>query len=458
MSKQRSLKFWIIFWSCSAIFLALWAAFWEFKNSGIQRMAPALEFVPFVGGDGEDYKNAAKISDYLLKKDGEEKTFMVLFQNNLELRPGGGFIGTFGILKMKDGKMVSIETHDLSNFDRLIPEGMEPPYPMREALGVKSWKLRDSNYSPSFEVNAQKAEEFYRLGGGQENLDGVIGITTNVLESILKVTGPIKLEDYPGTYDSENGVITLEYQVEKAFEQQGIERVERKSVMRELAEEIEKKVSTLPINRKLGLAKTILEDLNKKEIQLYFKDVEIQKIAVAAGWSGEVDSSWGKDYLMMVDANLGSFKSDYYVNRAVDYVVDLSGEVPVAKLKITYKHTAKQKDWMTRNYFSYLRVYVPRGSWLTQWQNFDDVRFGEELGRQYFGGGVNVPIGQEKTIELVYNLPKGIGSDSAYDLKIQKQSGVLDIPVGVHVKDKNGVWKDYEFRMNSDVVLGRLEQ
>ncbi|KKU54118.1 MAG: hypothetical protein UY41_C0028G0005 [Candidatus Moranbacteria bacterium GW2011_GWE1_49_15] len=432
-----------------------WYAFWEFKNNGIRSVAPALDFLPFGAGNGEDYKNAAKIADYFLEKDGGEKTFLVLFQNNLEIRPGGGFIGAFGIIKTEDGKVSSIETHDLSNFDGRIPEGIEPPYPMKETLKIKSWKLRDSNYSPDFETNAKKAEEFYYLGQGQENFDGIVGITTNVLSSILAVTGPVELADYPGTYDSQNAVITLEYQVEKAFEEQGIDRGERKSVMRELAEEIEMKADALPIAKKLDLAKTILNDLNKKEIQLYFKDAEMQNVAMDAGWSGEVDRSWDGDYLMMVDANLGAFKSDYYVNRSADYTVDLSKDVPTAHLKITYRHTAKQRDWMTRDYLSYLRVYVPEGAWLSEWKNFENPKFGSELGRKYFGGIVKVPIGQERAVELSYVLPENIG-DVFYDLKTQKQSGILDVPVSVHVIAKDGSKKDYDFRMNSDIVLSEL--
>lgn len=457
MSKPRSRKFWIIFWTVSGLLLSAWYAYLNSDKIEVQKLAPIAEFIPFVGESGQDYVSAAKIADYVLKKDGREKTFLLLFQNNLELRPGGGFIGTFGVLKIRNGKMVSVETHDLSNFDALIPKGIEPPYPMKSALGIESWKMRDSNYSPDFEINAKKAEEFYRLGNGKEEFDGVIGMTTNVLESILKVTGPVTLPDYPGTYDFENGVISLEYQVEKAFEEQGISRKDRKSVMRELAEEIEKKVSSLSIGRKIELSKLLLDDLNKKEIQLFFKDSEIQNVVFDSNWAGKVNGRWAGDYLMMVDANLGSFKSDYYMRRSADYTVDFSGDIARAKLSITYKHTAKQRDWMTRNYFSYLRVYVPEGAWLSESKNFEEPRFGEDFGKKFFGGSVRVPLGEEKTVELEYDLPLGI-SKSNYDLLIQKQSGVLDVPIRVHIIEKDGLKKDYDLRMNSDIVLSELEK
>jgi hypothetical protein len=43
--------------------------------------------------------------------------YLILFQNNLELRPAGGYIGNFGILKVKNGQIVSLETHDTNIFD-----------------------------------------------------------------------------------------------------------------------------------------------------------------------------------------------------------------------------------------------------------------------------------------------------------------------------------------------------
>ena len=46
-----------------------------------------------------------------------EKTYLLLFQNNLELRPSGGYLGNFGIIKVKDGSPVSFEIHDTNIFD-----------------------------------------------------------------------------------------------------------------------------------------------------------------------------------------------------------------------------------------------------------------------------------------------------------------------------------------------------
>ncbi|MFC1756425.1 DUF4012 domain-containing protein [Patescibacteria group bacterium] len=454
--KKYSTKFWITFWLISAILLAGWFVFWEVKNKGIESINTAISYLPFESENKDKYKTIVSIANNFLKQDDVEKNFLILFQNNLELRPGGGYIGTFGILKTKNGKVTDIQTHDLSNFDGRVPNTIEPPYPMQETLGIKHWKMRDSNYSPDFPVNAEKAEFFYHLGEGQEEFDGIIGLTANVLTAALKITGPISVDGYPGIYDSENAIITLEYQVEKGYVKQGIETGERKSIMNDLAKEIVSRVSDLSLPQKMEIFRSLVDDLDRKDIQLNFKDENLQKTVKKVNWGGKVDEDWEQDYLMVVDANLGAYKSDYYIKRSIEYNVDLAGDIPKVNLKITYNHTAEKKDWMTRDYLSYLRLYVPEESWIVSHDGLNSPQFGNEFGKKYFGFIVEVPIKSSRTVEFQYNLPEKF-KGNIYNLKIQKQAGVIDVPVKINVTDKNETIRSYDTIMNADVVISDLE-
>ncbi len=450
MIKKYSLKFWIIFWTYSSLFLFAWFLFWNCKNQGVgTTVSQLIEYFPIESVQKKQFQTLVELGDYFYSS--KETVLLILFQNNLEIRPGGGFLGAFAIVKIKNGSIISMETHDLSNFDKQIPNNIAPPYPMKEIGYVDFWKMRDSNFSPDFATNARKVEEFYALGGGKEKVDGVVGITANMLTSILKITGPIQVEDYPGTYSSENAVIALEYQVEKAFETQGIPRGERKSVMNELAKEIENRVFSFSIPQKYQLVNIIIADLTKKDIQLYFQNPDLQTKASAALWTGSVDQSWSKDFLMTVDANLGSFKSDYYVKRSIDYFVDLSKKPAEAQLKITYQHTAKQKDWMTRDYVDYLRVYVPENSQLIEQKNIKYINYNEEFGKGYFDGAVVVPINSTVEVEIHYDLPDSIKNE--YGLKIQKQAGLNDIPVTLHLRKADGSEAQFSKTMNSDIIF-----
>lgn len=456
--KQPSKKLRFAFITFAILFLTGWFVFWQVRTHGWDSLKRLLGLLPVSQEIKTDLDTVISLADSLLDTDGTEKIFLILFQNNMELRPGGGFIGSFGILKVRDGQITHFATHDTGNFDGRIPDTIAPPYPMKETLKIPSWKFRDSNYSPDFSENAKWAEDFYHMGQGQEQFDGVVGITTNVLSSFLRVIGPVEIEGYPGVYDADNAVLDLEYQVEQAYVKQGIAFGERKSVMGILGLEILHRVKALPLTKQYELFKVALDDLHRKDIQLLFKDEALQDQVEASGWDGRLDGTWKDDYLMLADANLNSFKSDYYMRRSYQYTVDLSKETPEATLVVTYNHTAKEKSWFTKDYQSFLRVYVPEGSFLTDVTGNTSLpeTFGQFLNKKYFGVLVQVPLGTQKTVTFHYTLPKTIDK-TWYDLKVEKQPGLNDVPVKVTVIHANGSKEEKEFVLNRNTVFSEVE-
>ena len=457
MQKKYSTRFWIVFTTISLVFLAGWFVFWEVKNQGLESLKRLLGLAPLTQETRTDLETVITLADSLLHTNGEEKTFLILFQNNLELRPGGGFIGSFGILKVRDGNITHFSVHDTGNFDGRIPSTTPPPYPMRETLNIDSWKLRDSNYSPDFMENVKWAETFYQMGQGEERFDGVVAVTANVLTSFLKVTGPVDIPGFPGTYGEDNAILDLEYQVEQGYRKQDIAPGERKSMMGILGLEILHRVKALPLSKKYELFQTVLADLHKKDIQLLFKDTVLQEQVMAAHWDGAMDSAWKDDYLFLVDANLNSFKTDYFIKRSYAYTMDLTKEAPQATLKVTYRNTAEKRDWLAKDYQTFLRAYVPAGSFLhTVTGAAKDPVYGELLGKKYFGALIQVPIRMEKTVTFEYTLPKNLEREW-YDLKIQKQPGLNDVPVIVTIISKDGSREEKNFVLNRDTVLSELE-
>lgn len=87
-------------------------------------------------------------------------------------------------------------------------------------------------------------------------------------------------------------------------------------------------------------------------------------------------------------------------------------------------------------------------AWLTGSKNFDGANFANELGKKYFSSLVRVPLDSTKTVELSYTLPKEIAQD--YDLLIQKQAGLSEVPVSVHVIYPDGSKNGFSKNMDSD--------
>ncbi|MEI6587843.1 MAG: DUF4012 domain-containing protein [Candidatus Moraniibacteriota bacterium] len=383
------------------------------------------------------------------QKDGETKTFMLLLQNNMELRPGGGFLGQYAIIKIKDGEVLSSYFEDANLLDQRIKAKVPTPYPFERMMQLKNWKFRDSNFSPDFPINVEKAKYFYRLSGkGSTAFDGVIAINAQVLNDILKLTGPITVPGYATEFNSDNAFLKLEEVVEKQYIMNPeIDTQNRKAIMKKMLPIVIDKLFTLGNISKL--TELAHQEFRSKNVMVNFSDEKLQALAAGVAWTGEMNQNWDGDYLMMVDANMGALKTDYYMKREINYDIDLTGEKPVVNLGILYKNTAPYGDWRTSDYHTYMRLYLPKGATLLERVMMNNISAGEDFGKSWIGFMGHVLIGGQTDVKIKYELPADFPRDN-YKLLIQKQSGVSDIPVKVHVKTKDGDYNQEQV-MNSDL-------
>lgn len=446
--KKFSTKKVVIFFSLLLIFL--WGSFFVFgfvRNNkkiiaikSLSALDSISNFLPIPDDEKKELEVINKLVEHFTKNDNVERTFMIMLQNNMELRPGGGFLGQYAILKIKNGEVISTFVEDANILDQRIKTKVTPPFPFTRMMQLKRWKFRDSNFSPDFPTNVEKAKYFYRLSGKNSNFDGVIAVNADVFTDILKLTGPITVPGYNVTFKSEDGVLKLEEFVEKYYLQNpDVDTQNRKDIMKKMAPIIISKLFSLGNISKI--ADFIHDEFRNRNIMVNFVDESLQKEIESVFWDGRVAKDWSSDYLMMVDANMGSLKTDYYIEREVVYNIDLTTEKPTVTLNILYKNKAPFGDWRTSDYHSYLRVYVPKGSNFLESNMVSRVNEGEEFDKAYFGFICHVLISRETNAIIKYELPEGFNIEN-YRLLIQKQSGVKNIPFKVYLKNKDG--KEYK--------------
>lgn len=355
----------------------------------------------------------------------ETKTFFFLLENNTELRPTGGFIGTYGVIKVKDAEISSFYTDNVYNLDsQAIDLNVTPPEPLTRYNKVDKWFLRDSNWSPDYPTAAEKALWFYQQeGGSQKNFDGVIAITPTFIESLIALTGDITVDGIKFTKD--NFVDMLQYQVEKGYYQKGLEMSERKEIIGQLSQIIMDRIFSLPQEKWPELFKILQDNLKRKQILLYIKDPDVQNIILTKNWGGNVWEGAG-DYFLLVDCNLASLKSDPGVKRTINYYLKPEKDKLIAQLQVVYKNEGTF-TWKTTRYRSYFRLYAPLGSKLIDivGTNEEKVKI-DELGKTYFGSFIEVEPQETKKILFVYELPDAIKNaldKKEYHLLAQKQAG-----------------------------------
>ncbi len=358
--------------------------------------------------------------------------FLLILQNNDELRPTGGFIGNYGLLELRNGQVINLETHDSYHLDMPAQDYFKPapPAELNKYLGVKQWFLRDANWSPDFPTTARQVRYFYQeqtkaitKATTTERIDGVIAITPAIVEDLLGLVGPITVEDQ--TYDQQNFVELLQYRVEMSYDNYGVTSWNRKAVINDVIRELEKRLLALPASRWTEVARIITKNLERKNILLYSDNQAVQQWLVQQNWAGQARSFAG-DYLWVIDANLAAFKTDAVVDKQIKYRLYQSGGQWLAEVRLTYKHNGGF-DWRTTRYQTYTRVYAPLGSQLISQAGYKDAATTtQELGKTVFGGFIVVEPKKTKEIKLVYRLPDSVAKPlerGQYELLLQKQPG-----------------------------------
>ena len=397
----------------------------------------------------------------LLGKNGP-RTYLFLFQNNQELRPTGGFIGTYGILEFKNGHARRFFIDGIFNPDGQLKENIIPPKPIQKISA--GWSLHDSNWFPDFPTSAEKAIFFYEKTGGP-TVDGVFTLTPTVLERLLALTGPIELPEYSMVVDSKNFIPTIQEQVEIKYD-----KVENKpkKVLSDLSSILMERVFSLTDPLELyQVANIFVEGLNERHILLYTRTPETEALIETNGWSGKIDDT-PRDYLSVVNTNVNGYKTDGVINDTVEHRVTIDEDgTALAVTTVTREHTGGNTpyDWWNRVNSNYMRVYVPKGSKLINavghtrefppapldykllgFKEDPDVqkeesvitideksgtRVGEEFGKTVFGNWVYVSPGETVRVEYTYLLPFRIHPDelhnAGYSLLFQKQPGMKTV-------------------------------
>ena len=374
----------------------------------------------------------------------KEKIYLFLFLNNTELRPGGGFIGVYAVVRVKNGKSEILKVEGTEILDNIASRDFisTPPKPMADYLGIKRQEFRDSNWSPDFAISSQKSLELYKLENGiyYDKIDAVIGITPTVIEQILKIIGPIEHQGI--TYTTDNFTEKLEYEVEYGFAKKNIHFDDRKKIMVGLTKELAKKL-TVDVFLKWPRYSSLAQDLiNQKHILAYTTDNKAQKILESRKIAGRVEQVKG-DFVMWVDANLGALKTDAYLDRQLSYSFKPDKGKYLATVKMQYKHNGVF-DWRSTRYRTYARVYLPKGSELVSLKGAKNSKVdkGEEFNKQWFGAFAVIEPSTTGELEWQFYLAESIVKqiqNGNYDLLVQKQLGatnekvLLDLDFGARV-------------------------
>lgn len=383
-------------------------------------------------------------SDYFLGVESP-RTYMVLFQNDKELRPTGGFITAYTIARVDKGRFDPIVSDDIYNLDENYTPSIKAPEQFPKYLqgiyvALNRFRLRDMNWSPSY---ATSMEMFSKevAKAGVKNIDGIIAVDTQMLVYLLDVLGKVSV---PGYGDFSTEIVAqckcpqVIYELESFADQEGAvvwsenepgkivyapeNYGQRKKIIGPLMNAILSATLGQSDSKMPLLFEAAVKSLTEKHVLFYLKDTEAQEAVTIFGVAGDIKEYSNGDYLYINDANLGGRKSNLYVTQEVLQEISKKDGYVEKTLTITYKNPEKQDGWLNSVLPNWVRIYVPKGSELISNDGFEDFADPyEEFDKQVFAGFVKVrPLGVSKVV-VKYKVP--MNTDKEYKVMIQKQPG-----------------------------------
>ncbi len=392
------------------------------------------------------------------------KTYLVLVQNEDELRPTGGFITAAGTLLVRDGRISNLDFQNSGNFDDWTKPYPVAPWQLRQYMNSPVLIFRDTNWFTDYPTAALYAEYLYSYIS-DHSVDGVIAFDQQMLVDFLAVTGPIELEDVAYPIDAGNVVAYMRASKTPTAEEVASPDWNNKAFINKISRALISRIFSGDVQWE-QLSSLLIKALDERHLMIQLDSPVMTAFLADRHWDGSVRSVDG-DFLMVVDTNVGFNKTNAVVESSVFYDVDITKpSSPTASLTVLHKNNAigitscdhwnktrlpGEKDYPIDDcYWNYLRVYKADGTKLTEatpqvlpanWMILNesppaevDVLDEEIEGIQAFGTIQVVPAGQSLSVSFQFDLPTGVIEAQlepglfSYRLTVQKQPGTLAVP------------------------------
>ena len=392
------------------------------------------------------------------------RTYLILFQNEDELRPTGGFISAAGRITLDAGKIISLTVTDSYAVDDFKKPYGDPPAPLLDYMGSELWVFRDSNWSPDFPTSARKAIELFTYTQGGQ-IDGVIGLNQRVVQAIMGGLGSVKVDASQPAVTAGNVVDYMRTAWAPTSSSDPQWYLERKDFIGRLMQAMMDRILSHNSDvHWLDMLQAVNQVLNSHDLLIYLTDEAANQPLARAGWDGAIDST-SSDYLMIVDSNLGFNKANAAIRQSMAYTVTLgAGGTATADLTLMYTHTGSLMDGCVHKavpyqtditydqlvqtcYWDYERTLVPEGAQLID-ATHHPIGPGElitgqisdgstatstEEGKTVFATLLIVGRGQSVTHHERYTLPASTiateNDQRIYRLQVQRQPGAVDMPI-----------------------------
>jgi hypothetical protein len=390
------------------------------------------------------------------------RRYLVVGQNNYELRATGGFIGSAGVATLQDGQLADLAYGSSYTVDA-DARAPAAPIPMQRYLGLGAWYLRDANWWPDFPASAAQLETAW-LRAGQPAVDGVIAFDMTAVVSLLRAVGPIEVAGYgPVTPESFERQASLELYSPEAVTGPAAFHAAKSAFLAPVARALVQRLLTVRPTELPILARELARLADEKHLQLALKDPVLADLVHSLGWAGAIPSI-REDSLYAVDTTVSYGDTHRFIKTeaALSVVIDGSAR-RTNQLTLTYSNGFPEglPEWLPLPmveggtfdpaagkvidipgfWGDWLRVYLPPTATVIDLGGLQDVvPVAQEFGRTVVAGYLPLRPGDSQRVTLRYTTEEPPGSDGkSYRLFLEKQAGIDCRSLSVSVRWPTGV-------------------
>lgn len=400
-----------------------------------------------------------------------EKKYLVIFQNNDEIRATGWFMWSTALITISNWKISKIENSDIYALEWLINKVYTDKEKAPEWLNTITWTfgLRDANYYPLFSDSSSKIKFF--LDKIDYKIDWIVYINQNVILDLLDKIDWVDSKVLNQKITSDNFSLILSTLVEaKVFKVWTL--WSPKQVLFDFASEFKEKL--LEKKDYYAYVKVILEHIKNRDLVFYSFDSEQNSLLwkLWINWELNINSTFDFNYPVYISIwwnktdRYVEYRYDKYVSK-IEWSCDYETKLDIYKSHHFSKFEDQKVNELLDNYWvanktdilniqwrwinkSFTRILLPKNAIVSEkkWQKVYEME-NYKIVELY----INTEKLETSLNSISYVLENPNCSDYTY--KFFKQPGIKKYNINFDIfskKDKyNSIKSDFIYK--KDIIL-----
>lgn len=409
-----------------------------------------------LSGNAKLLGNATDIAKLLPELLTNGKRYLLIGQNLDEPRGTGGFIGFYGFLRIKNGRM---------NLERFVSATeFTAPKPVGLPVDVtteyrKRWQdlyaltdVRQANYEPDLPTTGDVLLQFAKAYGWGK-FDGIIMVDQVWMSYMLEVAGPIQTPEWPQSISASNALEVLGHDVffVKDLNGDGSNIDESNATQGAIAGALWTAIETRDLSP-APFAEAISRSVAERHLQLYAADPQVESLITSLGAAGDTTLGMNPIYVTWSELSTGKLASLQDRRVDIDVKIDNQGTATVTTTLHDVNNSAAGPpgefygpggDFPVGAFACYASVYLPEE--IEGYPSFvapgGVTGLQQDQGRPVAIGLVNAPPGGKTSFAVTYTAPGAVtivGDVKEYRLDFLPQPTVVPIPLSVTVHLPDG--------------------